>query len=242
MPRLADKVALVTGASSGIGRAIAIGLADQGAALALVGRDTLRLGTVVQDVVLKATRVVSYALDLALVESAGDLLERVNRDCGQLDILVHCAAAYARGAVATAPAQDLDWQYRINVRAPYLLTQAFLPMLKAAQGEVVFINSSAGLGATGHVSQYAATKHALKAVADSLREEVNGDGVRVTSVFVGRTATPMQEEVHRLEGRPYRPERLLQPSDIAAIVVSAVSLPRTAEVTNISIRPHRKLS
>ena len=107
---------------------------------------------------------------------------------------------------------------------------------------MVFINSSAGLAARGHVGQYAATKHALKAVADSLREEVNSDGVRVTSVFVGRTATPMQEEVHRLEGRPYRPEWLLQPSDIAEIIVSALSLPRIAEVTDISIRPHRKLS
>jgi len=123
------------------------------------------------------------------------------------------------------------------VRGPYLLTQCLLPLLRRRPGQVVFINSSAGLTARANVGQYAATKHALKAVADSLRDEVNRDGVRVLSVFPGRTATPTQEALHRLEGRPYRPERLLQPADVAAVVVHALGLPRTAEVTEIKIRP-----
>lgn len=79
----------------------------------------------------------------------------------------------------------------------------------------MFINSSVGIVARGGIGPYAATKHALKAIADSLRDEVNKDGIRVLSIFLGRTATPMQEEVHRLEGKPYRPERLLQPEDVA---------------------------
>ena len=90
------------------------------------------------------------------------------------------------------------------------------------------------------VGQYAAMKHALRALADTLREEVNRDGVRVLSVFLGRTATPMQAAVHRVESRVYEPEPLLQPADVAAVVISALSLPRTAEVTDIHIRPLRK--
>jgi NADP-dependent 3-hydroxy acid dehydrogenase YdfG len=90
------------------------------------------------------------------------------------------------------------------------------------------------------VSQYAATKHALKAVADSLRAEVNSQGIRVLSVYPGRTATPTQESLHALEGKPYRPTRLLQPEDVAAVVMNALCLPRTAEVTDIHIRPMMK--
>ena len=240
--QLAGKVALVTGASSGIGRAIAIGLAAQGAALGLVGRNSGRLSAVAQEAGLKAERVASYALDLTSSGVAGELLQQVSKDLGQLHILVHSAGAYAHGAVATARVEDLDWQHQVNVRVPFTLTQVLLPLLKANQGDIVFINSSAGLAARSQVSQYAATKHALRALADSLREEVNSDGVRVMSVFVGRTATPMQEEVHKMEGRPYQRGRLLQPEDIASIVVSALSLPRSAEVTDFSIRPRTKLS
>jgi NADP-dependent 3-hydroxy acid dehydrogenase YdfG len=131
----------------------------------------------------------------------------------------------------------LDRQYRINVRAPYMLTQALLPMLKSRRGQIVFINSSAGLNARANVSQYAATKHALKAVADSLREEINAEGLRVLSVYPGRTATPMQADVHTMEGRAYRPDRLMQPEDVAAVVINALSLPSSAEVTDIHVRP-----
>jgi NADP-dependent 3-hydroxy acid dehydrogenase YdfG len=102
---------------------------------------------------------------------------------------------------------------------------------------VVFINSTAGLVARAGVAQYAATKHALRAMADSLREEVNADGVRVLSVFLGRTATPLQAALHEREGRRYRPERLVQPADVASLVVHALTLPRTAEVTDLTIRP-----
>jgi NADP-dependent 3-hydroxy acid dehydrogenase YdfG len=140
----------------------------------------------------------------------------------------------------TASLEDFDWQYRVNVRAPYALTQALLSAIALRQGQIAFINSTVGLNARGGVGQYAATKHALKAIADSLREEVNADGVRVLSIYPGRTASPMQASVQEIEGREYHPERLLQPEDVAAVVLNALSLPRTAEVTDINIRPLRR--
>ena len=90
------------------------------------------------------------------------------------------------------------------------------------------------------MGQYAATKHALKAIADSLREEMNAEGVRVLNIFLGRTATPMQAKVHELEGREYRPESLVQPEDVASVVIHALSMPRTVEITEISMRPRIK--
>ena len=123
---------------------------------------------------------------------------------------------------------------------PYALTQALLPMLKAQRGQVVFINSSSGIGAKPMTAQYDSTKHALKAIADSLRGEVNAHGVRVLSVYLGRTASEMQERIHQHEGKPYRPELLLQPADVASVIMNALNLPRTAEVTDIHIRPMMK--
>jgi short-subunit dehydrogenase len=137
----------------------------------------------------------------------------------------------------SATADQLDRHYRTNLRAPYVLTQGLLPTLISRQGQVLFVNSSAGLAARANAGQYAASKHALKAVADSLREEVNPAGVRVLSLFLGRTASPMQAAVHAMEGRPYQPESLMQPEDVAALAVHALTLPRSIEVTEISMRP-----
>jgi len=87
------------------------------------------------------------------------------------------------------------------------------------------------------VSQFSATQHALKAFTDSLREEINADGIRVLSIFPGRTATPRQATLYKLGGKDYQADLLLQPEDIASIVTAALALPRTAEVTEIHIRP-----
>ena len=237
MTPLADHVAVVTGAGSGIGKAIALALGAQGAQLVLVGRRPAPLEAAAEEARAAGAQARVYPVDVADEGAVRGLCAALGRDPGRVDVLVHSAAVIKPGAVTDAPAGDFDPQYRTNVRGPYLLTQCLLPLLRRRPGQVVFINSSAGLTARANVGQYAATKHALKAVADSLRDEVNRDGVRVLSVFPGRTATPTQEALHRLEGRPYRPERLLQPADVAAVVVHALGLPRTAEVTEIKIRP-----
>ena len=113
-----------------------------------------------------------------------------------------------------------------NVLAAFALTKQLLPEICANRGQVVFVNSSVvNHPAPGNVT-YAATKHALKGLADGLRQEVNAFGVRVISVFPDRTATPLQASLFELEGRRYVPTRLLQPEDVAAMVVQALALPR----------------
>jgi NAD(P)-dependent dehydrogenase (short-subunit alcohol dehydrogenase family) len=181
-----------------------------------------------------------YSADLSREGEIRHFGASLKRDFGQVDILVHSAGIHGMGTVAEGSAEDFDLHYRTNLLGPYLLTQDLLPLILQRKGQIVFINSSAGLTARANVGQFAATKHALKAIADSLRDEINCHGVRVLSVYPGRTATPNQERLHVLEGRVYRPDRLMQPEDVAAVVVNALCLPRTAEVTDIKIRSMMK--
>jgi len=174
------------------------------------------------------SKVACCPFGLTAEEGFRGIPDLVKPDFGHVDLLLHCAGTITLGRMESAPLEAFDRQYRINVRAPFALTQALLPMLKTRRGQVVFINSSAGINAMPNVGQYAATKHALKAVADSLRAEVNAEGVRVLSVYPGRTATPMQASVHEREGKAYIPERLMQPEDVAGVVINALCLPRTA--------------
>lgn len=232
---LKGQVALVTGASRGIGRAIAVELAAEGASVCLVARGRPALEEAATAIGRPPATV--YVADLSQDEEVAELVARLQRDFGRLDILVHSAGVIAHGPVSRAPVIDFDSQYRVNLRAPYLLTQLALPMLIACHGQVVFINSTVGLTTRPDVAQYSATQHALRAVADSMRQEVNAQGVRVLSIHPGRTATARQAAIHAHEGKPYCPERLMQPNDVAAMVLGALRLPRTAEVTDIVMRP-----
>ncbi|HSR92984.1 MAG TPA: SDR family NAD(P)-dependent oxidoreductase, partial [Gemmatimonadales bacterium] len=217
---LAGKVAVITGASGGIGEAIALALAREGARLVLAGRNAERLDLVATRARDSSPSVEIFAADLTDDDQVHALTARVVEVFGVVDVLIHSIGYFAGGLVATAPVEDLDRLYRVNVRSPYVLTQALLPSLIARQGQVVFVNSGSGFqAARAGWAGYAASKHALRALADGLREEIHPQGVRVITVFPGRTATAMQEEVHRYEGRPYDPDRFLQPRDVASVTV-----------------------
>lgn len=233
--------ALVTGASSGIGRAIALELAAAGVSVGLVARRADALETTAAAARQSGALAWTSPLDLGNDEQLRRLRDRLVNEGHGLDILVHAAGTHFLGAVADAPVAQLDQQYTVNVRAPYLLTQLLLPLLRLRRGQIVFVNSTVGLQARAGVGAYAASKHALRALADALRDEVNPHGVRVLSVYPGRTATPQQEAIHAEEGKPYRPEGLLQPEDVAAAVVHALAMDRTAEVTDLRVRPMQKV-
>jgi NADP-dependent 3-hydroxy acid dehydrogenase YdfG len=228
------KLAIVTGASSGIGRAIALALSTAGADLRILGRKRSSLEAVAGSC---ASQVSISTVDLENSDETERWAAGVRETCDHVDFLIHSAGVISVARMEDARIPDLDRQYRVNVRAPYVITKELLPLLRACRGQVVFMNSSAGFQARATVGQYAATKHALAAVADSLREECNADGIRVMSVYPGRTATPMQRKIHETEGKEYAPERLMQPGDVASAVVSALRLPPTAEVTEIRMRP-----
>jgi len=235
-----NQVGVVTGATSGIGKAIALSFATRGMTVVVIGRDPKRLEEVAAQARTRANRVFAFRADLSNDEEIHRMRDEVQLSCGAIDVLVHSVGAFHMAPIEETPVMELDRLYRTNVRAPFALTQALLPMVRSQQGQIVFINSSVSLATRANVAAYSATKYALRAIADALRAEVNADGVRVLSVYPGRTATPQQEAIHALEGKPYRPEMLVQPEDVATAVVDALAIARTAEVTDVCIRPLRK--
>jgi len=234
---LTRRVAVVSGANSDVGRAICLRLAAAGAQVCLLGRDSSTLELLAQSMRSVTDKVLVYPIDLTIDDSVTELAAPLSRDVGRLDVLVHSAGVFEMGPLGAADVADLDSQYRTNVRGPYLLTQILLPLLRASRGQIVFVNSTVGLNARAGLGQYASTQHALRAIADALRAEVNSDGVRVLTVYLGRTATARQARIFSLEGRPYAPELLVQPDDVGEMVLAALRLPRTAEVTEIRMRP-----
>jgi NADP-dependent 3-hydroxy acid dehydrogenase YdfG len=235
-----EHVAVITGGGSGIGRAISLALSERGATVCLVGRRAQVLESVATTVRSSGGLARTYSTDITSDQEVGVLAERVEQELGRVDILVHSAGTFVMGELSDSSVLDLDSQYRANVRAPFCLTQVLLPLLGSSRGQIVFINSSVGLTTRPNVGQFSATQHALKAFADTLRDEVNAKGIRVLSVYPGRTATPRQAAIFESEGRPYLPERLMQADDVAAVVINALALSRTAEVTDIKIRPFFK--
>lgn len=235
---LVDQLAVVTGASSGIGRALALALAREGMALCLLGRDLGRLEATAKEARVRSPAVTWASVDLtqfaqiqSFVDAMGDKRPAV---------LVHSAGLYASGPHKERRPEEYAALFAANVSGPMYLTQLLLDGLVGTQGQIVFINSTQGLTPSPRVGLFAATQHAFKAMADTLRDEVNPLGVRVLTVHVGRTATARQERIFAQEGRNYAPDRLLQPEDVATMVVAALKLPRTAEVTNLTIRPMLK--
>ncbi len=237
MRSLEGQTAVITGVGTGVGAAVALALAEGGADLYLIGRRLDRLELVAAKARESGVTAAIQSADISTSSGQLEAVQRIKADLTHVDILVLNAATFSAAPIEDADLSDLDRQYQTNVRAPYALTQALSPMLKARRGQVVFINSSSGISAKPMTAQYDSTKHALKAIADSFRAEINAHGVRVLSVYLGRTASEMQERICRAEGKPYRPELLLQPEDVASVIVNALTLPRTAEVTDVSIRP-----
>src|SRR5262245_6034599 len=155
-----DQLAVVTGASRGIGRAIALGLAGEGASLCLVGRDAHALDGVLKTIGDGIAPAAAHCADLTHDEDIQGLAARLEREFGRVDLLVHSHGSYLRGPVVSAPVDDFDALYRANVRATYLLTQALLPLLKARRGQIVFVNSSIVGSARPELSPYTASQPA----------------------------------------------------------------------------------
>ncbi|WP_340557693.1 SDR family oxidoreductase [Streptomyces sp. GSL17-111] len=227
---------LITGAGSGIGAAVARELLARGDELWLLARDAGRARQLAERFGDGGGTVRTLVGDLAEPERLSWAFGHQELP-GELDSLVHSAGVCDLGEVGELTPKVWQATLAANLVAPAELTRLLLPQLRLAHGHVVFVNSGAGLRANPQWSAYAASKHGLKALADALRGEEAGHGVRVSSVYPGRTATPMQEKVHRQEGKAYRAEDWMAPESVARTVLTALDLPPGTEVTDLSVRP-----
>jgi NAD(P)-dependent dehydrogenase (short-subunit alcohol dehydrogenase family) len=219
---------LVTGAGSGIGRLVAERLLERGDEVWMLARSPERA----HDLRTDHPGATVLVADLAWPESV-ESLELPE----SLDSVVHAAGIVELGPVSDLSVEAWASQLRVNLVSPAALTRVALPALRAARGTVVFVNSGAGLTAHPQWSAYAASKHGLKALADSLRGEEQEHGVRVTSVYPGRTSTPMQAEVHRQEGKDYDADAWIDPETVAEAILRVVDLAGDATMSDVTIRP-----
>jgi short-subunit dehydrogenase len=223
---------LLTGAGSGIGAAVARRLVHRGDRLVLVARSEARVERLLADFPGSQALVA----DLAEPDSLEVALASAELP-PTLDSVLHVAGVVDLNAVAEAPLGEWREHLAVNLLAPFLLTQACLPAVRRAHGTVLFVNSSAGLTASAAWGAYAASKFGLRALADALRSEEIPNGVRVTTVFPSRTATPMQEKVHEQEGGTYDPARWISPETVAETILHVLDLPRDATIPEVTVRP-----
>ncbi len=213
--------ALITGAGGGLGSAIAAALAPTHTLL-LAGRPSKRL----HDVAARLGGSV-VALDLADTSTPPDIPDA-------LDVLVHNAGVAFPDSVVDSRIHDWRTTFEVNVIGAVALTQALLPALRRAKGQVIFVNSGAGLNVLAGMASYSASKFALRAFADSLRAEE--PALRVTSVHPGRIATAMQRQLVEFEGGKYDPKHFLRPETVGRAIADIVATPPDGHVHQVVIR------
>ncbi|MBC7678891.1 MAG: SDR family NAD(P)-dependent oxidoreductase [Pseudorhodobacter sp.] len=240
--QLQGKVALVTGASSGIGEATAVALAAEGAAVAIAARRVDRLETLKAKLEAEGARVVAVELDVTDEAACRAAVERTVQELGGLDIVVNNAGVMLLGPIEGADTQDWRRMIETNVLGLMYVTHAALPHLLKRGGDVVQVSSVAGRVARAGSGVYNASKFAVGAFSESLRQEVTTRGVRVTLVEPGAVATELQSHITHADTKAGIEKwiagmRPLQSDDIARAVVYAVTQPAHVSVNELTIRP-----
>ncbi|MEW1654971.1 SDR family NAD(P)-dependent oxidoreductase [Streptomyces sp. NPDC093707] len=242
---LAGAVALVTGASSGIGTATARALAREGCALALVARRAARLDELAAEIGAQGGGpAVALAADLTDGEQARRVVQQTVERFGRLDVLVNNAGYGVRAAVADSDPEDWERMVDLNLKAVLRMSHAALPhLLRAAESasrgiaDLVTVSSVAGRVPRRDNSVYSATKHAVCSFSESLRQEVTGRGVRVGLVEPGMTVTEMTLGGQATAGHGLPPDSWLHAEDIARTIAFMVTQPARVAINEIMVRP-----
>jgi NAD(P)-dependent dehydrogenase (short-subunit alcohol dehydrogenase family) len=219
-----DRAALVTGGSSGIGRAIARMLRDEGYALTLVSRRAEKIEAAAAELGAAAV-----AADVGSAAECARIVAEHRERHGRLDVLVNSAGVGIAGAVSDLPEKHFDLQVGVNLRGLFLVTQAAIPLLRESRGWIVNLASIAGTLPTPGLATYGATKAAVIALTRSLNEELDADGVRAVALCPGFVDTPMAE----WSGIPG--DEMIQPEDCAEVVRMLLRLSPHARIPQVVI-------
>ncbi len=246
--RLDGTVALVTGASSGIGEATARALAEQGAAVSLAARRKERLEHLAQDITQHGGQALVIEADITDKNQAQAAVDQTVARFGRLDTLINNAGVMLLGPIEQAPLEEWDEMVRLNVLGLLYTAHAALPHLRKAAAEgprqvadMVNVSSTAGRAAHAGVGVYNATKFGVVAFSEALRQEVTKDHVRVSLVEPGRVETELashvREDVREQMLRPFSGFEPLAAEDIAEAIQYIVTRPRRVAVNEVLIRP-----
>lgn len=237
MPRSSSTpVVLITGASQGIGAAIATAFARTapGVRLALVARNVHNLRATAASCATAGAQAGIFRCDVTREKAVAAMARAVIRRFRRVDVLVNNAGTFAGATFARTSVAMFDRLLAANLRSAFLVTRAFLPaMLRRREGDVFFLSSIAGKQAYPNGAAYCAAKFGLTGLAQVLRAETKGTGVRVCCVQPGATWTPSWE------GSGFGPERMMAAEDIARAIVEAWRIDRRANVDEITLRPLR---
>jgi NADP-dependent 3-hydroxy acid dehydrogenase YdfG len=240
---LTGKVALVTGASSGIGEATAVALAEAGAGVAIGARRTDRLDALAERLRNGGASVVQLPLDVTDEQACNDAVQRTREELGGLDILINNAGIMLLGTIVGADTEDWRRMINTNVLGLMCMTHAAIEgMVEQGSGDIVNVSSVAGRVARSGAGVYNASKWAVNAFSESLRQEVTGRGVRVGLVEPGAVTTELTDHITQPEAKAgavsmYTSMRALQAEDIARAVLYLVTQPPHVAVNEILIRP-----
>jgi NAD(P)-dependent dehydrogenase (short-subunit alcohol dehydrogenase family) len=219
-----ERAALVTGGSSGIGRAIARMLRDEGYALTLVSRRAEKVQAAADEL-----GAVAVAADVGDAGECARLVAEHRERFGRLDVLVNSAGIGIAGTIDQLQAKHFDLQVGVNLRGLFLVTQASIPLLRESQGLIVNLASIAGTLPTPGLATYGATKAAVISLTKSLNEELDGDGVRAIAICPGFVDTPMAE------WSGIRGDEMIRPEDCAEVVRMCLRLSPHARVPQVVI-------
>jgi len=198
--QLEGKVAIVTGSSRGIGKAIAMELARQGASVVLNGRNQERLSRAEEEIKTIHDRISAVCCDVSTTDGGKLLITEALRRFGKLDILVNNVGISMRGNMADLNPEVFKLIFESNISGTASPTIAAIPGLRATRGSIVFISSVAGIRGLPNLSAYCSSKMALKALAESLRIEEAGNGIHIGLVYVGYTENDPGKETIAADG------------------------------------------
>ena len=232
-PDLTDRVAVVTGAGRGIGRAVALALGDAGARVVAAARTRAEIEATAKAVRDAGGQALAHPVDLADEASVRALFAAVRDRWARLDVLVNNAGIGLYGPVETFPVQDLDRLVAVNLRGTFLCCQeAMRLMVPAGAGYIINVSSVVGFKGYPNQAGYTATKHAVMGLTKSLAVEAQEHGIRASAILPGGVDTDMVRQA-----RPdLDPSILLQPDDVAHAVLFLLSLSDRAAVDQIYIR------